>query len=81
MSKMQKISKWVSMDNQTFFWHVYFIHMWLTPKAKHFELIEHNFFIKWLKKWVLCLTLKFQDFETFEWIGFSSNLSNENVFS
>jgi len=25
------------------FWQNYFMHMWPTPKAKHFEPIEHNF--------------------------------------
>jgi hypothetical protein len=39
------------------FWQNYFLHMWPTSKAIHFEPIEHNFFIKWLKKWVFCLAI------------------------
>jgi hypothetical protein len=30
--------------------------MWPTSKAKHFEPIEHYFFIKWFFKWILCLS-------------------------
>jgi hypothetical protein len=43
------------------FWHVYFFHMWLAFKVRHFEPIEHNFFINFFLKWVLCLaTLSFK---------------------
>jgi hypothetical protein len=38
------------MDNQTFFWQDYFLYMWPTPKARHFEPIEHNIFAKWFLK-------------------------------
>jgi hypothetical protein len=37
------------------FWQDYFMHMWLAPKARHFEPIEHHCFAKWLKKWIHCL--------------------------
>jgi hypothetical protein len=39
------------------FWQDYFLHMWPTLKARHFDPIEHNFFVKWLKKWVLFLVV------------------------
>jgi hypothetical protein len=49
------------------------------------ELIEHNVFAEWFKKWILCLATfffsKFQDFEFFVWFGFSSNSPNEHVLS
>ncbi len=30
-----------------------------TSKVKHFEFIEHNFFVKWIFKWVFCFTFFF----------------------
>ncbi len=61
-------------------WWEYFWHMWPTPKAKHFEPIEHNIFAKWfLKKNPWPFPLKFQDFEIFVRFGFSSNSPNEHV--
>jgi len=39
------------------FWQDYVLHMWLASTAKHFEPIEHYFFIKWFKKWILCLAM------------------------
>jgi hypothetical protein len=55
-NKSPKFSKWVSMNNQTWtFWQDYFLHMWHAHKARHFEPIEHNFLVKWLKIWVLYL--------------------------
>jgi len=38
-----------------FFWQDYFLHMWFALKVKHFEPIEHSFFVNGLKKWILCL--------------------------
>jgi hypothetical protein len=38
------------------------------PQARHFEPIEHNYFVKWFKKKVLsveALSSKFKDFEIF----------------
>jgi len=70
------------MDNQTCFWHVYFLHIGLASKARHLEPIEHNSFIKWFKKWMFCFTTllsKFQHFENFEWFGFSSS-SSKNMY-
>jgi hypothetical protein len=32
------------------FWQDYFLHMGFTSKARHFEPIEHNLFIKWYFK-------------------------------
>jgi len=42
------------------FWQDYFLHMWPTPKT----LWTHwtYFFVKWFKKWVLCLTTLFLKF-------------------
>jgi hypothetical protein len=37
------------------FWQDYFLHIWFAPIARHFEPVEHDCFVKWLKKWVLCL--------------------------
>jgi hypothetical protein len=53
--KFYKIPKWVSMDTKHVFLHVYFLQMWPTSKAMHFEPIEHIFLIKWFEKWVFCL--------------------------
>ncbi len=64
-------------------WQDYFLHMWPTPKARHFEPIEHNFFVEWLKNESFTwqpFPSKFQDFEIFVWIGFSSSSTNEHVF-
>jgi hypothetical protein len=41
------------------FWQNYFLHMWPTFEAKHFEHIEHNCFVKWLKTWVFFLATFF----------------------
>ncbi len=46
------------------FWEDYFLHMWFTPKAKHFEPIEHNLFSKWLKKNPFPCNLFFQNFKS-----------------
>jgi hypothetical protein len=40
-NEFQRITKHV-------FWQYFFLHMWLALQTKHFEPIEHNFFIKWL---------------------------------
>ncbi len=64
LKRFQNVFQWTTK-------HVFgqdnFLHMWPTLKARHFEPIEHNFFVKWLKKWVLCLVgpfpSKFQDFD------------------
>jgi hypothetical protein len=39
---MQKMSKLISMDNQRFFWHDYFLHMWPTPRTKNCEVVSIN---------------------------------------
>jgi hypothetical protein len=67
-----------------FFGKDYFLHMWFTPKARHFEPIEHNVIAKWLKKWVFALQpfpSKFQNFEIFVWFGFLWCSPNEHVLS
>jgi len=34
------------MNNKTFFfWQDYFLHIWTKHEARHFEFIEHNFFV------------------------------------
>jgi len=41
------------------FWQYYFLHMWPTSKTKHFWTHLTFFFIKWFKKWILCLVAFF----------------------
>jgi hypothetical protein len=56
------------MDNQTFFWKNYFLHMQFASKVRHFEPIEYNCFINGLKNESFALQpfpSKFQDFEIF----------------
>jgi hypothetical protein len=65
------------------FWQDYFLHMWHAPKVRHFEPIEHNCFVKWLKTWVLCfeaLSFKFSKLWHFCMIWFFIK-SNEHVLS
>jgi hypothetical protein len=50
--KSQNEFQWTTKHG---FWQDYFLYMWPTSKARHFEPIEHIFFIKWFKKWVLSL--------------------------
>jgi hypothetical protein len=67
-----------------FLWQDYFLHMWPTSKATHFEPIEHNFSsIGFLNESFALQPFpsKFQDFESFVWFGFSSSSSNEHVVS
>jgi hypothetical protein len=52
LKKSQNEFQWITKH---VFWQVYFLHMWFASKVRHFELIEYIFFIKWLKKWILCL--------------------------
>jgi hypothetical protein len=68
----------------TYFWQDYFLHMWLAPKAKHFEPIGHNVFAKWVFKWVFCLptiSFKISKFWNFVWFGFSLSSFSECVLS
>jgi hypothetical protein len=47
MLEMKKIQSEFQRTTKHVFWQDYFMHMWPTSKARHFELIEHNFFMKW----------------------------------
>jgi hypothetical protein len=59
--KTLKIPNEFQWKTKYVFWQNYFLHMWHAPKVRHFEPIEHNYFVKWLKTWVLCLvTLSFK---------------------
>jgi hypothetical protein len=59
--KILKKNKFSMSLIKQIFWQDYFLHMWLAPKTKHFEFIEHNVFAKWFLKWVCCLaTLSFK---------------------
>jgi hypothetical protein len=44
--KFQNEFQWITKH---VFWQDYFLHMWLAPKAKHFEPIEHNCFCQMVK--------------------------------
>jgi hypothetical protein len=65
-NKFQQITKHV-------FWQDNILHMWLAPKARHFEPIEHNYFCQMVKilNPLLCNPF-FQNFKTlkFVWLGF-----------
>jgi len=61
------------------FWQHYFLHMWPTFKARHFERIENGF-----KNESFALKpflSKFEDLEIFVWFGFSPTSPNEHVLS
>jgi len=54
--KNPRKSQFMSFNWQpNIFWQYYFLHMCDAPKIRHFEPIEHNFWVKWFKKWVFCL--------------------------
>jgi hypothetical protein len=46
----------------------YFLYMWPTPQVGDFEPIEHNFFIKWLRKSVLFLAALSFKFKTLKFL-------------
>jgi hypothetical protein len=71
---MQKIPKNLKMSfngqANMFILHVYFLDMWLASKVRHFEPIEHNFFIKWfLKMCLLPCNPFFQNFKTLKFMN------------
>jgi hypothetical protein len=79
--KSQNRFQWITKH---VFWQDYFLHIWYARKAKHFEPIEHNCFVQWLKKWDLCLaTLSFKISRLwhFVWFSFPWSSSNEHVLS
>jgi hypothetical protein len=50
MQKILENSKMSFNEELNMFWQDYFLQMWYVCKIRHFELIEHNYFIKWFLK-------------------------------
>jgi hypothetical protein len=46
----QKFQNEFQWTTKHVFWQDYSMHMRPAPKAGHFETIQHNCFVKWLKK-------------------------------
>jgi hypothetical protein len=53
----KKIPRWISIDNQTCFLTTLFPTHVNAPKARHFELIEHNYLFQMVKILILCLVI------------------------
>ncbi len=72
------------MDTKHVFWQDYFLHNDLHLKLNILNPLNIIFWLNGFKNEFFALQpfpSKFQDFEIFEWLGFSSSSSNEHVLS
>jgi hypothetical protein len=55
-AKSRKFQNEFQRTTKHVFWQDYFLHIWTTCKARHFE---HIVLVKWLKYWIFCLIALF----------------------